>query len=185
MAPIDKLFSLQQGWQILFDEIRDYQALLGNKKVEHVGQEQRDYILRYVLIKTEVQDLYAQRMLIEEFTGKYIQEGGGELSKLYIEFTSAVDWLANLEIGKLTNDERGREYLRDFNLQTLNDRMYQYQEDDNMSMLSGATYNMFGGFGASVHSGYRTESRMDHGSINLEQFKNPHHSKRQMNKLQQ
>lgn len=55
-------------------------------------------------------------MLIEEFTGKYIQEGGNELSKLYIEFTSAVDWLANLEIGKLTNDAKGREYLRDFNL---------------------------------------------------------------------
>ena len=50
MAPIDKLFSLQQGWQILFEEIREYQTLLGNGKVEHVGQEQRDYILRYVLI---------------------------------------------------------------------------------------------------------------------------------------
>ena len=49
-------------------------------------------------MKSEVQDLYAQRMLIEEFTGKYIQEGGNELSKLYIEFTSAVDWLANLNI---------------------------------------------------------------------------------------
>ena len=24
MAPIDKLFSLQQGWQILFDEICEY-----------------------------------------------------------------------------------------------------------------------------------------------------------------
>ena len=63
-------------------------------------------------------------MLIEEFTGKYIQEGGGELSKLYIEFTSAVDWLANLEISQLTNDENGRTYLKDFNLKTLNDRMY-------------------------------------------------------------
>ena len=50
MAPIDKLFSLQQGWQILFEEIREYQTLLGNGRVEHVGQEQRDYILRYVLI---------------------------------------------------------------------------------------------------------------------------------------
>ena len=37
-------------------------------------------------------------MLIEEFTGKCIQEGGAEMSKLYIEFTSAVDWLANLDI---------------------------------------------------------------------------------------
>ena len=53
--------------------------------------------MRYVLIKSEVQDLYAQRMLIEEFTSKYIQCGSTELSKLYIEFTGAVDWLANLE----------------------------------------------------------------------------------------
>ena len=55
-------------------------------------------------------------MLIEEFTGKYIQEGSSELSKLYIEFTAAVDWLANIECHKLTNDDHGREYLKEFNL---------------------------------------------------------------------
>ena len=55
-------------------------------------------------------------MLIEEFTGKYIQEGCSELSKLYIEFTAAVDWLANIEKEKLTDDDKGREYIRDFNL---------------------------------------------------------------------
>jgi len=125
MAPIDKLLCLQKGWQILFDEIHDYQTRrVEFIKQESVGQEQRDYILRYVLLKTEVQDLYAQRMLIEEFTGKYIQEGSNELSKLYIEFTAAVDWLANLDGNQLASAEKGRGYLKDFNLLTLNDRMY-------------------------------------------------------------
>ena len=63
-------------------------------------------------------------MLIEEFTGKYIQEGSNELSKLYIEFTAAVDWLANLDGNQLASEEKGRGYLKDFNLLTLNDRMY-------------------------------------------------------------
>ena len=41
------------------------------------------------------------------------------MSKLYIEFTSAVDWLANLEIEKLTNDVHGKQYLKEFNLEHL------------------------------------------------------------------
>ena len=46
------------------------------------------------------------------------------MSKLYIEFTSAVDWLANLDIKQLTNDVNGKQYLKEFNLETLQDNMY-------------------------------------------------------------
>ena len=91
------------------------------------------------------------------------------MSKLYIEFTSAVDWLANLDIKQLTNDVNGKQYLKEFNLEHLQDNMYQYQDfDDTTSNLSGATYNMFGGFGQSVAGGSRAGSIFiqQHTSIN-------------------
>ena len=57
--------------------------------------------------------------------------------------------------------------MKEFNLTTLNDRMYQYQDDDCVSNLSGATYNMFGGFGQSVGGGSRAGSIfLQHTSIN-------------------
>ena len=38
---------------------------LGNRVA---GQDQKDIILRYVLMKTNVGDLYCQKLLLEEFT---------------------------------------------------------------------------------------------------------------------
>ena len=37
MAPVDKLFSFQEGWNIFFDEIADYQKKYGSKKIEGIG----------------------------------------------------------------------------------------------------------------------------------------------------
>ena len=109
------------------------------------------------------------------------------MSKLYIEFTSAVDWLANLDIKQLTNDVNGKQYLKEFNLENLQDNMYKYQDfDDTTSNLSGATYNMFGGFGQSVGGGSRAGSIFiqQHTSINPDSF-NKNINKRQNKKSKQ
>jgi len=64
-------------------------------KAKHAGQDQKDLILRYVLIKSEVGDLFCQRTILEEFTLQYLKSNsdGNLLAKIYLDFISAVDFL--------------------------------------------------------------------------------------------
>ena len=52
-------------------------------------------ILRYVLLQSNVGDLYCQKTIMEEFALQYIKENsdGNILAKVYLDFCSAVDYL--------------------------------------------------------------------------------------------
>ena len=112
-------------------------------------------ILRYVLLQTGIGDLYCQKTILEEFALQYIRENsdGNILAKVYLDFLSAVDYLQSLDKQQLQEaDSSGdkkkvREYLRDFNLNFLNNNLYMYPEDHTDEVTSQATsYNMFGDF---------------------------------------
>ena len=86
---------------------------------------------------------------------QYIRENsdGNILAKVYLDFLSAVDYLQSLDKQQLQEaDSSGdkkkvREYLRDFNLNFLNNNLYMYPEDHTDEVTSQATsYNMFGDF---------------------------------------
>jgi len=78
-----------------------------------------------------VGDLYCQRTVLEEFAIGYIKQNsdGNLLAKVYLDFISAVDFLQSLDKEMLRDGEYGRDYLQDFNLQELEDRLCLYQED--------------------------------------------------------
>ena len=46
----------------------------------------------------------------------------------------------------LTDCEMGREYIREFNLSDLENRLYHYPEDQEEVTSQATSYNMFGGF---------------------------------------
>ena len=57
---------------MLVKELEAYQKK-HNMRNKIAGQDQRDLILRYVLIKCDVGDLFCQRTVIEEFLLDYIK----------------------------------------------------------------------------------------------------------------
>ena len=106
--------------------------------------------MRYVLIKSEIGDLYCQKTILEEFALQYIKNNGdgNMIAQVYLDFISAVDYLQSLDKNMLRDPELGCEYLRDYNLHCLENRLYMYPEDDQTDELGSqaTTYNIFGGF---------------------------------------
>ena len=90
------------------------------------GQDQRDFILRYVLLKSNIGDLYCQKTILEEFALQYIKENtdGNVLAKVYLDFVTAVDYLQSLDKEQLRNTVLGKEYLCEFNLNYLQNCLY-------------------------------------------------------------
>ena len=108
--------------------------------------------MRYVLLKCNVGDLFCQRMVLEEFASGYIKVNtdGNLLAKIYVDFINAVDFLQSLDKEMLRDADYGREYLQDYNLNYLENRLCVYPEDrteDDMASQA-SSYNMFGGFRA-------------------------------------
>lgn len=71
------------------------------------------------------------------------------LAKVYLDFITAVDYLQSLNKEVLKDIDLGREYLREFNLNHLNNNLYMYPEisDSGMSRDETCTaYNMFNRF---------------------------------------
>lgn len=87
--------------------------------------------MRYVLLKCNVGDLFCQRMVLEEFASGYIKQNtdGNLLAKVYIDFINAVDFLQSLDKHKLVDAQSGREYLLDYNLDYIENRLCVYPED--------------------------------------------------------
>ena len=96
---MQKLIDLDENRRILQEELHSYQNKmeLGNRVA---GQDQKDIILRYVLMKTNVGDLYCQKLLLEEFTMQCIKENedGNVISKVYLDFITAVSIIQSLDI---------------------------------------------------------------------------------------
>ena len=116
-GPMQKILDLNDNRLILQEEIAQYQARSGVSS-KAAGQDQKDLILRYVLIKSNIGDLYCQKTLLEGFTLRYIKENsdGNLLAKVYLDFITAVEFLQSLDKEMLTDCEMGREYIREFNL---------------------------------------------------------------------
>ena len=155
-APMQKIIGLNENRAVMAEELAAYQARqrLASKVA---GQDQKDNILRYVVLQSNVGDLYCQKTLVEEFALQYISENtdGNVLAKVYLDFCSAVDYLHSLDREQLRDGpEQGSAYLRDFNLKFLTNCLYQYPEDQTDEVTSQATsYNMFGDFQQSVRGG--------------------------------
>ena len=119
-APMQKILDLAQNRTVLSEELESFQDSRGLRN-KVAGQDQKDLILRYVLIQSNVGDLYCQKTILEEFALQYIKNNsdGNILAKVYLDFISAVDYLQSLDKQMLSNPEQGAEYLRDYNLHCL------------------------------------------------------------------
>ena len=97
-APMEKLIDLLENRTVLADELYQFQLAHG-LMIRSIGQDQKDCILRYVLMKSQIGDLYCQRTMMEEFAFQYIKENsdGNLLAKVYLDFISAVDFLQSLD----------------------------------------------------------------------------------------
>lgn len=89
-------------------------------------------------MQSKVGDLYCQRMIIDEFALQYVKEGadGNILNKVYLDFCSAVDYLQSLDREKLQQGDRqlAKAYLREFNLDYLQNCMYMYPDEDQQTV---------------------------------------------------
>ena len=49
--------------------------------------------------KCDIGDLFCQRVIMDEFVGMYIKENtdGNVLAKTYLDFTSAIDFMSNID----------------------------------------------------------------------------------------
>ena len=142
------------------DELYEFQTRHGIP-TKAIGADQHDIILRYILIKCQIGDLFCQRTMIEEFALAYIKqnEDGNHLAKVYIDFINAVDFLQSLEKAKLEVVDEGAIYLKEFTLSQLKNCLYLYPEEASEDSRSQATsYNMFGGFHASVKDNCSVQS---------------------------
>ena len=99
---MQKLIDLQENRSLLSEELFDFQIKHGIL-AKSIGQDQKDFILRYVLMKSQIGDLYCQRTIMEEFAFQYIKENtdGNLLAKVYLDFISAVDFLQSLDKDEL------------------------------------------------------------------------------------
>ena len=97
-SPMQKILDLNDNRLILQEEIAQYLERSGVPS-KAAGQDQKDLILRYVLIKSNIGDLYCQKTLLEEFTLRYIKENsdGNLLAKVYLDFITAVEFLQSLD----------------------------------------------------------------------------------------
>ena len=100
-------------------------------KRAELDQAQKFTILRYVLSKCDVGDIFCQRTIMDEFIGTYIKENqdGNSLAKTYIDFTCAVDFLSNINKKMIRDVDSGREYLREFCLDDVEHQLYQYPDE--------------------------------------------------------
>ena len=147
-APMQKIIGLNENRAVMAEELAAYQAR--QRLVSKVaGQDQKDNILRYVVLQSNVGDLYCQKTLVEEFALQYISDNtdGNVLAKVYLDFCSAVDYLHSLDREQLrSGPEQGSAYLRDFNLNFVTNCLYQYPEDQDEVTSQATSYNMFGDF---------------------------------------
>ena len=69
--------------------------------------------MRYVLLKTQVGDLYCQKTMLEEFSLEYIKNNtdGNILAKVYLDFISAVDYIQSLDKQSIKDKDGAREYF--------------------------------------------------------------------------
>ena len=88
--------------------------------------------MRYVLLKTQVGDLYCQKTMLEEFSLEYIKNNtdGNILAKVYLDFISAVDYIQSLDKQSIRDKDGAREYFQEFALNQLQNRLYQYPDED-------------------------------------------------------
>ena len=104
---------------LIKQEVRDYWDKHGSDhdraKADAIDREKDEQftILQYVLMRSEVGDIYTQLVMLTEFTSEYIQEGsdGNELSMTYLDFMNTVEWLSSIERGPLGDLQEGRNYL--------------------------------------------------------------------------
>ena len=101
-------------------------------KPAELDQAQKFSILRYVLSKCDVGDLFCQRTMFEEFISEYIScnQDGNQLAKTYIDFTCAVDFLSNIDKEQIKDLNTGRTYLREFCLDNVQHQLYQYPDEE-------------------------------------------------------
>ena len=147
-APMQKLIDLVENRDVLAKELEAYQKKNG-VRFKVAGQDQKDLILRYILIQSEVGDLFCQRTVLDEFVVSYIKANadGNLLAKVFLDFTSAVDFLQSLDKKMLLDREQGPLYIQEYNLHCLENRLYCYPDDERDDLCSiASSYNMFGGF---------------------------------------
>ncbi len=98
-------------------------------------------ILIYILVQTNVEDLMAQLVMIEDFISDKIKTGNSRLSATFMDLKNAVEFIVSLEKSQL--EEKGVKYLQSARIDQISSNRFQYPESEG-SLSQNTQFDLFG-----------------------------------------